>query len=63
VRYRVVRTGEDTLAGTVVFAIAEPADEHEQIARLRLSYASWQSQGSPEALYVTLTAPAPEEPT
>jgi hypothetical protein len=46
-----------------VFAIPEPADEHEQIARLRLSRASWQSQGSPEELYVTLTAPLPQEPS
>lgn len=46
----------------VVFAILAPADEHEARMRLVLSRPAWESQGSPDTLYVTLHAAIdPEE--
>jgi hypothetical protein len=59
--YRMVRCPLFDGGQTVAFGIAEPADEHEGMAELLLSRASWESQGSPEELHVAMTQP-PREP-
>jgi hypothetical protein len=46
----------------VGFAIADPADEHERTVRLTMSRPSWESQGSPPELFLTMTVPLPEAP-
>jgi hypothetical protein len=45
----------------VTFRIDAPGDEHEAVLAVTTSRAAWKSQGSPEELYLTLTAPLPEE--
>jgi hypothetical protein len=60
--YRLAYRPEDvSVVGTVVFAMDDPADEHEACLSLRLSAAAWLSQGAPRELILHLTAPAPEE--
>jgi hypothetical protein len=56
--YRMVYDPDDvTLVGSVVFRMAEPADEHEAMVRLRMSAASWISQGTPREITLSMTAP------
>jgi hypothetical protein len=45
----------------VAFAIAQPADAHEATLALTLTRAAWEAQGSPGELFLSLTAPTPEE--
>jgi hypothetical protein len=63
VTYRLsYRLDAEVIVGTVAFGITEPDDEHEAAMLLRMSAASWISQGCPDVLLLDLSAPIPEEP-
>lgn len=54
---------EPSVIDRVTFAIAQPADAHEATLALTLTRAAWEAQGSPDELFLSLTAPTPEEPS
>jgi hypothetical protein len=52
-----------TYLDLVTFRLAASADEHEESLTVTMSRAAWESQGAPEELSLSLSAPTPTEET
>lgn len=59
VEYRIVRFPPLDRHSVVAFRLPHPANAHEAMFTVTLSRAAWESQGTPEELSLSLSAPIP----